>query len=41
MDLRVLIVDDDMPTVEVIRLSVNWKRLGINDVMTAYNIDQA
>lgn len=41
MNLRALIVDDDMPTVEVIKSSINWNKIGVNNVMTAYNTDQA
>ena len=41
MSIRVLIVDDDMPTVEAIRASVRWKRFGVEEVMTAYNVEQA
>lgn len=41
MKLKTLIVDDDMPTVELIRSSVDWRRLGIGAVYTAYNITQA
>ena len=39
--LTTLIVDDDMPTVELIRSSVDWQSLGIGRVLTAYNIAQA
>lgn len=41
MKLKTLIVDDDMPTVELIRSSVDWESLGIGAVYTAYNITQA
>lgn len=33
----VLIVDDDIATVDVIRDSIDWASLGINNVLTAYN----
>lgn len=36
--INVLIVDDDLATVEVIRVSLDWESLGINDVHTAYNV---
>lgn len=39
--MQVLIVDDDIATVDVIRYSVNWKKLGIEEVFTAYNISLA
>lgn len=39
--MRVLIVDDDMAIVDVIRDSVNWKKFGIEDVETACNVEQA
>jgi len=41
MKMKTLIVDDDMPTVELIRSSVDWQSLGIGAVYTAYNITQA
>jgi two-component system, response regulator YesN len=39
--MRVLIVDDDIPTVEVIKASINWKSYGVNTIETAYNIQCA
>lgn len=39
--MRVLIVDDDMAIVDVIRDSVNWKKFEIEDVETACNVEQA
>lgn len=39
--INVLIVDDDLATVEVIRDSLDWEVLGINDVYTAYNVSSA
>lgn len=37
----VLIVDDDMATVDVIRDTVNWTSLDVDKVYTAYNIKEA
>ena len=39
--MQVLIVDDDMATVDVIKNSVKWKELGVSDIFTAYNIQLA
>ncbi len=39
--INVLIVDDDLATVEVIRDSLDWESLGINNVYTAYNVSGA
>lgn len=39
--MQVLIVDDDIATVDVIKEKINWKSLEINQVYTAYNICQA
>ncbi len=39
--IKVLIVDDDMATVEVIRDSVHWQQLGIQEVMTASHVAAA
>ncbi|WP_234118111.1 response regulator transcription factor [Clostridium hydrogenum] len=39
--MKAIIVDDDLLTVEVIRDSINWKVLGIDEVDTAYNITGA
>lgn len=36
--INLLIVDDDIATVEVIKNSVNWDKLGIDSVQTAYNV---
>ena len=38
--MNVLIVDDDMATVDVICKSVNWSALHIDKVMTSYNIEK-
>jgi len=37
----ILIVDDDIATVEVIRSSIDWNKLDINDVQTAFNVSGA
>lgn len=39
--MKVLIVDDDCATVDVIKNTLNWKKLGVAKVFTAYNIEQA
>ncbi len=39
--MNVLVVDDDMATVQVIRDNVNWKSLNINNVFVSYNIGKA
>ena len=39
--MQVLIVDDDIATVDVIKTKIQWDRLGIEGVYTAYNIDGA
>ena len=39
--MKALIVDDDRATVDVIRKAINWEKLGITEVYTAYNIVQA
>lgn len=39
--MQVLIVDDDTATVDVIRDTIHWKEIGIDEVFVAYNIDQA
>ncbi|MCF0127000.1 MAG: response regulator, partial [Pseudobutyrivibrio sp.] len=39
--MRVLIVDDDIATVNVIEQKVDWQKLGITEVFTAYNIARA
>lgn len=40
-NMEVLIVDDDMATVDVILHTVNWNKLQITDVFIAYNIADA
>lgn len=39
--MRLLIVDDDMPTVEAIRQSIDWRAIEIDDVDKAYSAAQA
>lgn len=39
--MRVLIVDDDMVTVDVIKNTVHWEELGITNVYTAYHMEAA
>lgn len=39
--MQVLIVDDDMATVDVIQYTVGWDKLGITQIYTAYNIEKA
>lgn len=39
--MQALVVDDDIATVDVIRDSVHWQELDIDNVYTAYNIEQA
>ena len=39
--MRVLIVDDDIATVDVIRDTVDWSSLDVDDVFIAYNIKEA
>ena len=39
--MHILVVDDDIPTVEVIRTSLHWDRLGIDRVETAYDYTEA
>lgn len=39
--MKVLVVDDDMATVDVIKNTVCWERLGISEVLTAFNMGQA
>lgn len=39
--MQVLIVDDDMATVDVIQNTVDWKRLEIDQIFISYNISDA
>ncbi len=39
--MQVLIVDDDIATVDVIQKSIDWEKLGIAGTFTAYNISLA
>lgn len=38
IDLRLIIVDDDLQTVEVIRDSISWGVFGISEIEIAYNV---
>ena len=39
--MEIIVIDDDMPTVDVITDAVNWDKFGIEKVHTAYNISTA
>lgn len=39
--MRILIVDDDLPTVDVICKSIHWESLGIGQIVTAYDFTEA
>lgn len=39
--INILIVDDDIATLEVIRDSVNWEKLGVKEVRIALNVSSA
>jgi len=39
--MKVLIVDDDIATVDFIKTNIGWEKLGISSIFTAYNIKQA
>ena len=39
--MNLIIVDDSIQTVKAINLSIEWEKLGITKVYTAYNISQA
>ena len=39
--MQILIVDDDMATVDVIKNTVDWKKIEVSQVYTAYNISNA
>lgn len=39
--MRLLIVDDDVPTVETVWDSIAWREIGIHDVEIAYSVAQA
>lgn len=41
MNLTILIVDDDIATVDVISGALDWEKLGIGSVLTAYNVSEA
>ena len=39
--MEAIVIDDDMPTVDVIVRSIDWKKYNIEKVHTAYNISAA
>jgi Response regulator containing CheY-like receiver domain and AraC-type DNA-binding domain len=39
--MRLLIIDDDIPTVDVIKERIKWDSLGIDNIESAYNIESA
>ena len=39
--MRVLIVDDDIATIDMIKEEIQWEELGVEEVFTAYNIKMA
>lgn len=39
--MKALIVDDEIYSVRAIKNSVNWEKLGINQVLTAFHVEQA
>ncbi|MCI8389493.1 MAG: AraC family transcriptional regulator [Roseburia sp.] len=39
--MRLLIVNDAIPVTESMKEDIEWKRYGIDDVLTAYNVDEA
>jgi len=39
--MRLLIVDDDVPTVETVWDSISWREIGIHEVEIAYSVAQA
>lgn len=39
--INLLIVDDDIATVDVIRDSIEWKELDVDNVYTAFNVASA
>lgn len=39
--MRVLVVDDDIATVDVVQNSIDWKKLGVKETFSAYNISHA
>ena len=39
--MNILIFDDDMSTVQMLKSTIDWGRLGINEIYTAYSINQA
>jgi len=39
--MRLIIIDDDLQTVEVVKESINWEVFGIHDVQIAFNVEGA
>ncbi len=39
--MNILIFDDDISTVQMLKSTINWKELGINEIYSAYSVDQA
>ncbi|HHX61796.1 MAG TPA: response regulator [Epulopiscium sp.] len=39
--MKLIIIDDDLQTVEVVKESINWEVFGIHDVQIAFNIEGA
>lgn len=39
--MRLIIIDDDLKTVEVVKESINWEVFGIHDVQIAFNVEGA
>lgn len=39
--MRLIIIDDDLQTVEVVKKSINWEIFGIYDVQIAFNVEGA
>lgn len=39
--MQLLIVDDEIPAVQATKCALDWEKLGINSIFTAYNILQA
>ncbi|MDR1533362.1 MAG: helix-turn-helix domain-containing protein [Clostridiales bacterium] len=39
--IKALVVDDDIPTAEVIRVKINWAAFSVSEVKCAYNIHDA
>lgn len=39
--MNVMIVDDSIQTVKALKVSIDWEKLGVSNIYTAYNISQA